>query len=193
MNIQPNTFTYVTISCWIMFSLTWIWYGNKTKENVRPLTFREKISAFMGFVIVFAALYLPLWTTKGIGRIVISRNAVVEIIGLILCISGVFIAIWSRLLLGWNWSGGVSAKKGHELIDSGPYALVRHPIYTGFITGVIGTCLVMGSLSGIIVTVLYTLGLFGKIDKEEKLLCNIFGDSYLDYRKRTYKLIPFIW
>ncbi|MGS2761231.1 methyltransferase family protein [Sinomicrobium sp. M5D2P9] len=193
MNTQISFPVYATVACWFLFSVTWLWQSNKTKENVNPRTTSQKISAFMGFVIVFLALYLPLFTTRGVGKIVIPPYFSIQLTGVILSVGGIFISIWSRLLLGWNWSGGVSAKKEHELIVTGPYRFVRHPIYTGFISGLIGTCLVMGSLSGIIITVLYTMGLFKKINKEEKLLADIFGNSYADYQKRTYKLIPFIW
>lgn len=193
MNTQISPQAYATLVCWFLFSMTWLWQRNRTKENINPRTTAQKISGFLGFVIIFLALYSPLFFTGGIAKVIIPQSHVVQTIGLICCIAGVFISIWSRFLLGMNWSGGITAKKDHKLIVSGPYRFVRHPIYTGFITALTGTCLVMGGIAGILVTGLYTIGLLTKINKEEVLLTELFGEVYTEYRQRTRKLIPFIW
>ncbi|MBU3122638.1 methyltransferase family protein [Sinomicrobium weinanense] len=178
----------------MLFSIIWLWQRNKTKENVSTRTVSQKIAAFSGYVIIFSALYLPLFFTKGtVAESIIPQYDIIQNFGVLLCVCGIFTSIWSRLLLGWNWSGGVTAKKDHELIVTGPYRFVRHPIYTGFIAALIGTCLVTGGIVGIVITGLYIFGLYAKINKEEQLLADLFGDVYSDYQKRTCKLIPFLW
>ena len=90
-------------------------------------------------------------------------------IGLALLIAGLAFAVWARVHLGRNWSGSVTVKEGHELIRSGPYALVRHPIYTGLITAVLGTAIVSGTVRASVGLVIITLSLLRKLRTEEAL------------------------
>ncbi|HVI46348.1 MAG TPA: isoprenylcysteine carboxylmethyltransferase family protein [Chitinophaga sp.] len=166
---------------------------NRTKENVQVRTTRQRIMGALGYVIIFTFLYLPLFVKGGFAGRIIPNTAWLQLTGALLCIVGVGTCIWSRALLGSNWSGGVTAKKDHELVVKGPYRLVRHPIYTGFICALAGTCLVTGGLGAIVITSVYTLGLCMKINQEEVLLSDIFPGSYAAYQQHTRKLIPFIW
>src|SRR2546430_664453 len=77
-------------------------------------------------------------------------NHLSTMIGAVLCIAGLAFCVWARFTLGRNWSGLVTLKGGHELITSGPYAFVRHPIYTGLLTMCVATALVLGHIAGII-------------------------------------------
>ncbi|PSL44757.1 protein-S-isoprenylcysteine O-methyltransferase [Chitinophaga niastensis] len=188
-----NIFVWSTIICWTLFAACWLLLRNETKENVSTRTFRQRNMGFLGYLIIFSLLYLPFFVTNRFVFRIIPPYAALQSVGALLCAAGVGICIWSRIVLGWNWSGGVTAKKDHELVIKGPYRLVRHPIYTGFICAVAGTCLVTGSLPGIVISCVYTLGLCMKISDEEILLSNVFPDSYATYQQHTRKLIPFIW
>jgi protein-S-isoprenylcysteine O-methyltransferase Ste14 len=114
------------------------------------------------------------------------------VIGLALTILGLGFAVWARVHLGRFWSGMVTLKKDHELIRSGPYAFVRHPIYTGLLTAAAGTALARGTLAALMALGLVGVACWLKIRAEEKLLTNHFGDAYRDYRRQVAALIPFM-
>lgn len=108
-----------------------------------------------------------------------------------LTVIGVSLAIWARVHLGRNWSPRPAVKERHELVTTGPYAYVRHPIYTGLILMAFAVALT-GSIWGICIFVVASLVFTLRIDKEEKIMLGLFPNEYPDYRKRTKALIPFI-
>jgi protein-S-isoprenylcysteine O-methyltransferase len=106
--------------------------------------------------------------------------------------AGLALTIWSRLALGRNWSASVTYREGHALILKGPYRYVRHPIYTGLISMISGTAIVVGSVGGLIAIVVFILGTWWKLKKEEALMTQYFPDEYQHYKSRTKALIPFV-
>jgi protein-S-isoprenylcysteine O-methyltransferase Ste14 len=113
-------------------------------------------------------------------------------IGLCLCAGGVAFAIWARRTLGTNWSGNPSIKEGHELVQSGPYRLARHPIYTGLIAAVLGTQLGGGRVRELVILLGSLAVVWVKIRVEERLMMRQFPAAYPRYRERTKALIPFV-
>ncbi len=113
--------------------------------------------------------------------------------GAAITVVGIAIAIWSRFYLGGNWSANVTVKQDHTLIRSGPYSVVRHPIYSGFLLAVLGTAVYVGVLRGIFAFALILLGWKIKMWREEKFMQEEFGQQYIDYRHAVKGLIPFIW
>jgi protein-S-isoprenylcysteine O-methyltransferase Ste14 len=103
---------------------------------------------------------------------------------------GLALAIWSRRTLGRNWSGRIGLKRGHELVRSGPYALARHPIYTGVIVALAGTALYIGEWRALLALPMFALGFWLKAAREEALLESEFGTEYRDYRCETGMLVP---
>jgi protein-S-isoprenylcysteine O-methyltransferase Ste14 len=112
--------------------------------------------------------------------------------GAILCIAGLLFCVWARFTLGRNWSGVVTFKGGHELITRGPYAIVRHPIYTGLLLMLVGTVIVFGHVAGIIALPLVLWGVWIKLRYEEKLMLEKFPEEYAAYSRRVKRLIPFV-
>jgi len=112
-------------------------------------------------------------------------------IGLTLLIAGLAFAVWARVHLGRNWSGSVTVKEGHELIRSGPYAYVRHPIYTGLITAVLGTAIVSGTLRAAVGLVIITVSLLRKLRTEEAFMRETFPGEYERYSADVPGLLPF--
>lgn len=100
-------------------------------------------------------------------------------------------AIWARVHLGANWSATVTVKQGHELIQSGPYALVRHPIYTGLLTAMIGTVIALGEWRGVAAVLIVLWALGRKLALEERWMREVFGEVYDDYAARVPALVPF--
>ena len=93
---------------------------------------------------------------------------------------------------GRNWGQTVSIKKGHELVTSGPYRYVRHPMYAGGLIAAIGSAIVCGSAFIFLLVILGALFLW-RVGAEDKLMAEQFPNEYPEYKKRTKALIPFIW
>lgn len=98
---------------------------------------------------------------------------------------------WARVHLGRLWSSSVTRKAGHHVVDTGPYRLVRHPIYTGILTALIGTAALRGSLVAVVGIVLFTTGFYLKATLEERFLREELAAAYDDYKRRVPMLIPF--
>jgi protein-S-isoprenylcysteine O-methyltransferase Ste14 len=110
--------------------------------------------------------------------------------GIVLTSLGAAIAIWSRRTLGENWSARVTLKEEHQLIRSGPYRFVRHPIYTGMFVATAGTALVVGEWRAVLAVVLMFAAHSRKALREEAMLTREFGADYAAYRQRTGFLFP---
>ena len=109
---------------------------------------------------------------------------------IVFCLSWIAAAGWSRL--GALWSGTITKKEGHRVIDTGPYAIVRHPIYTGILLAVFATAAVKSMIAGIVGALLITLGIWMKARREEQWLREeLDPDAYDGYRRRVPMLIPF--
>ena len=119
------------------------------------------------------------------------RSLVVYWLGVALLTAGLAFAIWARSHLGGNWSGSVTVKQGHELIRSGPYRWVRHPIYTGIITALLGTAIASGTLRAALGFLIITLALLRKLRIEERFMQETFPEEYPHYRATVPALIPF--
>jgi protein-S-isoprenylcysteine O-methyltransferase len=114
-------------------------------------------------------------------------------IGLVLTAGGLGFTIWARRVLGTNWSAMPTIKKDHELIERGPYRLVRHPIYTGLLLAMFGTCLAGGRVWNAYMVGMAALVLIVKLKAEEALLAGQFPEAYLEYRRRVKAIIPFLY
>ena len=123
---------------------------------------------------------------------VLPHVALIAWAAAVLCVVGLAFAIWARVTLGRNWSGVVTLKEGHELVERGPYRFVRHPIYTGIITMFFATALAQGYLSGFVGTLLMFWSFWIKLRDEEKLMLQQFPERYADYRRRAKCIIPFV-
>ena len=121
-------------------------------------------------------------------------DGIVGAIGAALAVAGVGFAVWARVVLGHNWSGLVMlVREGHQLVQTGPYAIVRHPIYTGMFAAILGAALTLGTLASWIAVASGLFGILLRVDVEERLMATEFGAAHADYRARTRKLIPFVW
>jgi protein-S-isoprenylcysteine O-methyltransferase Ste14 len=106
---------------------------------------------------------------------------------------GILFAWWARIYLGPLWSGTITLKQGHRVVDTGPYALVRHPIYTGLITAIVATAAAQATVTGLIGAALIAWGLWLKARVEERFLSAELGEeAYGAYRRRVPMLVPFL-
>jgi protein-S-isoprenylcysteine O-methyltransferase Ste14 len=111
-------------------------------------------------------------------------------LGIALLAAGLAFAVWARVHLGRNWSGTVTIKEGHELIRSGPYAWVRHPIYTGILTAVLGTAIASGTVHAALGLAVIAAALVRKTRIEEAFLRETFPAEYPRYCAVVPALIP---
>ena len=121
------------------------------------------------------------------------RTPMIAWLGVALTVIGLGFTVWARVQIGRFWSGTVTLKEGHELIRSGPYAITRHPIYTGLLFALIGTAVTVDRVGVVPGLVLVTAGIVAKVRSEERLLLEHFGDAYRDYRAQVPALIPRPW
>src|SRR5580698_5629121 len=104
---------------------------------------------------------------------------------------GIVFAWWARIHLGRLWSGTITLKQDHRIIDSGPYGLVRHPIYTGLILSILATAAAQATVTGLLGAAAIVLGLWMKARAEERLLTAELGaEAYVGYRRRVPMLVP---
>jgi protein-S-isoprenylcysteine O-methyltransferase Ste14 len=178
---------------WAIFVIVWIIGAFTSKRSVR----RQSWASRFGMVAIAILEYLLLfWGASYFGfayRRFLPDSAIYLWIGLFMTIAGVMLAIWARVTLGRNWSGIVTVKQNHELIRTGPYALVRHPIYTGITFAVFGTAIFDGEIRSIILIVAMLSILTHKMKIEEQFMIEHFGSEYASYQQETKALVPFLW
>lgn len=174
---------------WIVFSIYW----EIAARSATAATHSESSGSRAVHVsLTNAALLLTIVPFRGLGRfvppsfLVMSTGVAAEAIGL-------FLAIWARRHLGRHWSGEITIKREHQLIRSGPYRLVRHPIYTGILTMYVGTAVVTGGWLGVIGVALAAVAYWRKIRLEETNLQVAFGEAYRAYQAQTWALLPWIF
>ena len=189
---MPPFFEHALHLCWLVVIGYWLWSARRAKAPKRTESLAKRFLAHWLPLIVAVLLLGPgEWFGHSLLREqFVPHTTLVYSIGLALCIAGAALAIWSRFILGANWSAQVQIKQGHELIQRGPYALIRHPIYTGLILLFAGNAMMVGDWRGVLAVAIVTVSFWRKYLLEEKLLAQEFGPAYADYRKRTYPLFP---
>lgn len=107
-------------------------------------------------------------------------------------VAGIAFAWWARLHLGTLWSGTVTRKADHRIVDAGPYAFVRHPIYTGMLGAALATGVTRGELGALLGAAILCFGIWMKARLEERFLSVELGAEYAAYRARVPMLVPFL-
>jgi protein-S-isoprenylcysteine O-methyltransferase Ste14 len=187
-----NLFTGIVIGCWVVWALVWAVaarFASQTKQRQSSGARRIQIALY---IVAVALMIGPSWLPQGPLAIRIVTGLGAAWVGVGLTVAGLAFAIWARFFLGRNWSGDVTLKEGHSLIDTGPYALARHPIYTGLLTAFLGAALLRGTIGAFLGVALYGVAFASKISTEERLLASEFGPTYEAYRKRVKALVPFV-
>jgi protein-S-isoprenylcysteine O-methyltransferase Ste14 len=177
---------------WLVFVSVWLVASLSTKRTVYRESAGERARYWLLLVIAYLLLTQGRKFPYPLSLIIIPRTALSGWIGAVLCACGLALAIWARLILGRNWSGVVTLKEDHELVQRGPYRLVRHPIYTGLQGMFLGTAIAFGSLSAFIAVPLVFVSFWIKLSREERLMLKQFPDDYPDYQRRVKRIIPFL-
>jgi protein-S-isoprenylcysteine O-methyltransferase Ste14 len=177
---------------WIAFLVYWNVKAADTKatQRLEPLVARVlRVVVFLIAIILLSIpgiplrwLYISLWPS---GLWPFWLGAVVTVAGLLF-------AVWAREHLGRNWSSSVTIKQGHELITTGPYAVVRHPIYTGILAGLLGVAIAVAEVRGFVAFALIFLEFWTKLRREEAWMHARFGETYAAYVRQTARLVPYL-
>jgi len=178
--------------CWILFAVIWLLAAFATKQSVYRESRAQRLRYIIPLLLGWFLLAKGHRLSDPLNHRVIPHLDALAWIGAVLCIAGLLVCIWARFTLGRNWSGVVTLKGGHELITSGPYALVRHPIYTGLLSMFVATVIVLGHVAGIIAIPFVFVSFWVKLRYEEKLMLEKFPNEYAAYQQRVKRLIPFV-
>jgi protein-S-isoprenylcysteine O-methyltransferase Ste14 len=174
---------------WIIWAAVWTAMAFGNKQSI----YRQSQSSRLAYLLATVGFCLFLaygldWRPR-----LFPSTITTQIAGIVLCSAGIGVTIWSRLILGTNWSAIVTLKENHELIRRGPYEYVRHPIYSGLILGVIGTVVALAPhLNGLLIAVFLIVMMKIKSLQEEKILIANFPGEYPQYKKEVKSLIPFV-
>ena len=177
------------IAVYLAFGLYWWIASTNRAEDSAPESFG---SSAIHKLLVNLSLLLICVPVPGLMQRMLPSTPLWLIIGLAIEVGGAALAIAARRALGRNWSREVRIAVGHELVRTGPYARIRHPIYTGAICVSLGLAFESGLLSAFVGLALLLLAYARKITLEERLLKHAFGESFDQYRARSWALVPFI-
>lgn len=175
---------------WVLFGLYWLAAARRTKKSLTREFGLWRILRLAILAVTFSLL-LTQWLRIGplASRFIPDRTAI-RLLGIALTAAGLLLCVWARLHLGTHWSDKVVLKVDHKLIQSGPYAHLRHPIYSGVLLGIAGTVLAVGEWRGILALLVMSVNYFVKAVREEKILAARFGADFRAYQQRAGFLAP---
>ncbi len=175
---------------WIAWLVGWFLAARTTATTVRPERTVSRLAYSVPMSVGAALLFLHSARFGGLLRPLLPPDAGLAWLGLAAVAAGLGVTAWARWHLGRFWSAAVTLKVEHSLIRTGPYALTRHPIYSGILLALAGTVLVHDNLAGLVGYSLMLVGIVLKIRQEERLLTEHFGAAYRDYQTLVPALIP---
>jgi protein-S-isoprenylcysteine O-methyltransferase Ste14 len=177
-------------SLWVAWVLYWLVRSWRVRRNERGESTGQR---FLTSVILGIGGFLIFARSSGFGPLdqrVLPDDPMLKAGAMILIVAGLAISVWARRHIGQFWSARVMLKEDHQLIRSGPYARVRHPIYSGLMLALIGTGVFVGEWRAVIGVLLIFAAHWWKAQREEALLAGQFGAVYDEYRQRTGSLLP---
>jgi len=177
---------------WGFWFVGWMVAGLFSARTIRRERTGSRLLVLAMLIVGFGLMINPRFAAGEFAKPVFYSTALFDA-GLAITILGLAFTVWARVHLGRLWSGAVTLKEGHQLIRSGPYGIVRHPIYTGLVVASAGTALARGTIGAIVGLVLIIGVCLIKIRVEERLMTEQFPDAYRDYRREVRTLIPFVW
>jgi protein-S-isoprenylcysteine O-methyltransferase Ste14 len=182
----------------LLLWIAWLVYWRVSAADVKPAVRHESKWSRTSYVIpiLIASILISIRPIAG-GGFLFSRFLPQGIdgywLGVILVAAGLGFSFWARQHLGRNWSGTVEVKQDHQLICTGPYQFVRHPIYTGILIAFLGTAIVIGQWHGVLAALIAFGSFWRKLALEERFMRETFGSAYEEYRARTAALISYLF
>jgi protein-S-isoprenylcysteine O-methyltransferase Ste14 len=184
-------YRHAITALWLAWAAYWLVSAISAKATRRRETIRSRLSHMLPLALAVVLLSSSQLAGRYLTVTILPHNFASFWIGFALVVLGIGFSIAARAALGGNWSGTVTLKQDHELIRSGPYRLVRNPIYTGILLAILGTAIAQGEVRSVLAVALITAAFVRKIGIEETLLAQEFGDAYDRYRREVPALVPF--
>jgi protein-S-isoprenylcysteine O-methyltransferase Ste14 len=191
---MPHFYQMLIPSLWLAWLVFWWGLSRTVKTTER----RESVASRLSYTVPVVLGFVLLWNRSPQIPPFDERFLPADDwymwagIGAALTLFGLLFTVWARVHLGKNWSGVITIKEGHELIASGPYSVVRHPIYTGLILAAFGQAVSEGQWVRLIAVGIIFAGFWRKLKIEESWMRQQFGSAYETYSQRVSALIPFI-
>ena len=175
---------------WIVFGVYWALSALKTRRTQRKESFASRYGILLLEVAGFALLFMDEAEIGILGHRVIPRLHALAVTGVTLTWAGIALALWARWHLGQYWSARITIKEDHKLIRTGPYARLRHPIYSGIDLAAIGSALTIDQWRCVAGVCLIILGYWIKARREEAMLAAQFGAGFGAHCRHTGFLLP---
>jgi protein-S-isoprenylcysteine O-methyltransferase Ste14 len=175
---------------WAIFGAYWVsaGWGKKAEQTSESPVYRLVRLAILA--ITFTLLFGS-WTAIGLlGRHFLPATPSFEYLGFALAVLGMALAMWARIHLGQFWSDKVVLKVDHQLIRTGPYASLRHPIYSGVLLGVAGTAVLLGEWRGVLAFIILLTNYWVKAKREDQILAGAFPSTFSDHKNQAGFLLP---
>ena len=174
---------------WLAWIAYWVIASRAAKATVRSESRASRLSHHLP---LFAGALMMAVPFGGVlGERFVPATPAWQWLAVVVLAAGLGLAVFARVWLAGNWSATVTVKQGHELIRSGPYAYVRHPIYSGLLLALLGSALAVGEWRALVGLALFVVAFARKLTIEERFMANEFGEAYARYRAEVKALIPF--
>jgi protein-S-isoprenylcysteine O-methyltransferase Ste14 len=178
---------------WLAIFIIWAISGLTSKRTVGSASDGRARASLWGVLLGWLILFNQNFRPGLLGERFIPIGPTPVYLGTALTALGLGFALWARFTIGRNWGSLITVQEGHKVIRTGPYAIVRHPIYSGFMLATFGTALAIGQVGGLVATALIVICWAYKSRLEEGYMIQQFGAEYEDYRHQVKGLIPGIW
>jgi protein-S-isoprenylcysteine O-methyltransferase Ste14 len=188
--MNQEQFIRVLEWAWIAFGLYWLIAARRVKAARTSESAVYRVLRLVLLTITFTLLFAKWIAVRFLGRTFLPRAQPLAYIGLIAALAGLAIAVWARVSLGQYWSDKIVLKVDHQLVRSGPYARMRHPIYSGVLLGVAGSALVVDEWRAVLAFLLLLTNYMVKAKREDKILAGAFAQDFIEHRRRAGFLLP---
>ena len=189
--MTPANAIYALWFAWLVsWTIAMLWSDRTEKRDALPAEFLFRVLFYAGLILLLA--YPSTSSTHARTQLWSLRDPIKWVLVAPVA-AGLLFAWWARIHLGRLWSDRVVRKAGHHVVDTGPYRLVRHPIYSGLILAALSTAVQKGTALALLGVVLVTLAFWIKARREERFLrAELGADAYESYARKTAMLAPFV-
>ena len=189
-NVEWNR-TAPALILWFIFFLYWT---IASRNSAQTKSSESRVSTYFHQIALNLALVLLFWPAPGLGGWFLpQRFHFLVAVGIVLQAGFLLLGVWARRSLGRNWSAEVRIGEGHELVRTGPYRFLRHPIYTAMLGMFLGTTIASSQWHALVGLATLTAAYVRKTRIEEWILTKTFGKDYDAYRRDTWALVPFLF
>lgn len=184
---------YLFAVLWLCWAAYWWLRSHDVKATARRESTQQRLLHIAPLAVAVLLFWQTLIPIPFLYVRFVPFSEAIFVAGAALTLAGLLFTVWARIHIGRNWSGVVTVKENHELVTSGPYAIVRHPIYSGLLLGFAGSALALGEVRGLVAVALALWSFQRRIGTEERWMREQFGAAYQAYGERVARLVPFLY